>query len=356
MPRLGGNGSTRARHRIWPIDPLDFGVVSLAPRHQHGPESVRTPVLLAALFVAPLVAQATSTIDTTNQYAWGANIGWTNWRPNFDNTNTEGVVVNEFICSGYIYAANVGWINMGNGSPADHIQYKNNSATDFGVNVITYGKEFQAAHRTSHNLPSETGQSGVALLRGYAYGANIGWINFEPSGDPRVSLFTGTFSGYAYSANCGWINLNDALGKVQTDHILMGNDTNGNGIADAWEYLYFGGLLAPGLQNSSPNGNGMTLTQDYNDAVDPTVENANLRITQFVTNPGAVNPVITFTSTTARLYQIEMKTDLLAATWDPDPTFGTLFAPDATPTTSRNLTAASAVKRYYRVKTMRPLP
>lgn len=33
-----------------------------------------------------------------------------------------------------IYGANVGWINMGSGDPANHIQYQNNSATDFGVN------------------------------------------------------------------------------------------------------------------------------------------------------------------------------------------------------------------------------
>src|SRR5437879_5803189 len=169
---------------------------------------MRRFALFLGLIAVPLTAHAASTINSTNQYGWGANIGWTNWRPDFDATNTEGVVTGKFVCSGYIYAANVGWINMGSGNPVDHIQYQNNSATDFGVNCIVYDKEYLSAYQTAHNLPADTPQPGYALLRGYAYGANIGWINFEPQGNPRISLSTGNLSGYAYSANCGWINLN----------------------------------------------------------------------------------------------------------------------------------------------------
>src|SRR3981081_1529365 len=86
--------------------------------------------LLLSLVVLPLAANATSTINSTNAYAWGANIGWTNWRP----SATDGVVIGEFVCSGYVYGANVGWINLGHGFPVNNIQYQNNSAVDFGVN------------------------------------------------------------------------------------------------------------------------------------------------------------------------------------------------------------------------------
>ncbi len=303
---------------------------------------------LIGLLCAAASSWATSTINTTNQYSWGANIGWMNWRPDFTGDNSEGVIVGEFICSGYIYAANVGWINMGNGFtpsaiPTLHIQYSNTSATDFGVNYTL-----------------DPSQPGVGVLRGFAYGANIGWINFEPIGNPRVSLFTGTFSGYAYSANCGWINLNDSLGKVQTNQILMGVDSNGNGIADAWEYLYFGGLLAPGGQNSlSPNGNGMTLLQDYTDGVNPSTTDpasSGLRITVYTTTkPGGVTSNVTFTSTTARLYSIEVNTDLSQPLNWTDSGLS-MFAPDAGTSTTRTVTQTSAIKRYYRAKTMRPLP
>lgn len=51
-------------------------------------------------------------------------------------------------------------------------------------------------------------------------------------------------------------------------------DSNNNGIADAWEFLYFGGLLGPGQQNNvGPNGNGMTLLQDYQDGTNPLLAN-----------------------------------------------------------------------------------
>jgi hypothetical protein len=295
--------------------------------------------LLLALLGLPLLAHATSTIDLTNNSGWGANIGWTNWRPDFDSTNTEGVVVGEFVCSGNVYAANVGWINLGGGSPVNHIQYQNNSATDFGVNYSV-----------------DPTQPGVGILRGFGYGANIGWINFEAQGNPRVSLFTGTFTGYAYSANCGWINLNDLNGKVQTDHIAMGTDSNNNGIPDAWEFLYFGGLLAPGQQNNiGPNGNGMTILQDYEDGTNPLLANNGLRITAYSTNSGGVNSNVTFTSTTARLYTIETNTDLTQPLNWVDSGLG-IFAPDAGTSTTRPVAQTSAVKRFFRVKTMPPLP
>src|SRR6476661_8052620 len=131
-----------------------------------------------------LPALAATTIDAANKYAYGANLGWVDWRGDTNN----GAVIGEYVCSGYIYSANVGWINLGSGAPANQIQYQNNSAADFGVNTDPFGN-----------------------LRGYAYGANIGWINFENTGAPKVDLFTGKFSGYIYSANCGWISLSNAF-------------------------------------------------------------------------------------------------------------------------------------------------
>jgi hypothetical protein len=292
---------------------------------------------LAAIFLGlSLIARGGTTINANHQYSYGANIGWMNWLA--DNA-ADGVVIGEFICSGWIYAANVGWINFGNGMPANNIRYQNNSATDFGVN---YGLD-----------PTKPG---VGILRGYAYGANIGWINFEATGNPRVSLFTGALNGYAYSANCGWINLNDMSGDyVQTDHIAMGVDSNGNGIADAWEYLYFGGLLSPGQENSSPNGSGQTLLQDYQDGVNPNTPNGALRITAYSTNAGGASSNVTFTTNAGRLYTIEVNTDLtMPLNWT-DSGLG-MFAPDQGTSTTRVVTQGSTTKRFFRVKTMRPLP
>lgn len=136
------------------------------------------------------MVHAATTIDSTNRYAYGANLGWLDWRGDTNN----GVVIATNVCSGYIYSANVGWINLGSGTPVNGLHYQNNSASDFGVNLDTSGN-----------------------LTGYAYGANIGWITFEPTyGQPKVNLATGNLSGYVWSANCGWISLSNAVAYVQT--------------------------------------------------------------------------------------------------------------------------------------------
>src|SRR6476646_11480687 len=75
-------------------------------------------------------SRADTTIDPTNRYAWGANIGFTDWRP----STTDGVNIGDNFCAGFIYAANVGWIKMGTGAPTNGISYSNTLGTDFGVN------------------------------------------------------------------------------------------------------------------------------------------------------------------------------------------------------------------------------
>jgi hypothetical protein len=266
------------------------------------------------IFVAALIAIAlarstfaSSTIDSTNANAWGANIGYTNWKP----SPADGVVVGEFVCSGYIYGANVGWINVGNGDPINHIQYSNASAADFGVNYIV-----------------DSASPGQASLRGYAY-------------------------GYAYSANCGWINLDDLNYFAQSDTIAPGVDTDGNGIADAWEYLYFGSLLGAAA-NQDPDGDGMTNLQEYLEGTDPASANDRLRITAYSTNAGGTSSLITWMSTVARLYAIETTTDLVSIPFA-DSGMGT-FTPDAGVVTTRTVPAASAAKRFFRVRAIRPLP
>ncbi|MDB6125338.1 MAG: hypothetical protein JWQ71_4331, partial [Pedosphaera sp.] len=203
-------------------------------------------LLLVLALASP--AWADSTINASNRYAYGANLGWINFR----GDTTNGAVIGEYVCSGYIYSANVGWINLGTGSPADAIQYQNSSPLDFGVN-----------------------HDGQGNLRGYAYGANIGWINFENQGAPKIDLQTGKLSGYAYGANVGWISLSNALAYVQTDVIAPGL-TDTNGLPFAWEYQNFGG---PGVDpNADPDGDGMTNLQEYQADTDPNSSRDNLKI------------------------------------------------------------------------------
>ena len=274
---------------------------------------------------------ADTTIDPSHSFAYGANVGWLNWRGDV----TNGAVVGEYVCSGYIWSGNVGWISLGSGAPENGIQYGNASASDFGVNLV--------GHSISGGVPR-------AQLRGFAYGANIGWINFESQGNPEVSLSTGELTGFAWSANCGWINLNSATSFVQTDTIRSGVDSDGDGIADAYEFLH---TSPPGLAllnaTGDVNGDGQSDLEEYLADTDPLDPDSNLRITAFDTDSGSFS--LTWTSDAARRYRIESTVELSDPMWEL-----TLdnIPPDGTTTTRDGAIAASA-QRFYRVKAYRPL-
>jgi hypothetical protein len=270
------------------------------------------------------LVQAATTIDAVNKYAWGANLGWMDWRGDTAN----GAVIGQYVCSGYIYAANVGWINLGSGAATNGIYYQNLSASDFGVN-----------------------QDGLGNLRGFAYGANIGWINFENNGAAKVDLKTGKFSGSVYSANCGWISLSNAFAFVQTDTIAPGVDTDGDGIADAWELLHFGNLTTANA-TSNFDGDPATDLQEYLADTDPKDATSYLRITAYATAPTGTTNALTWTSALTRLYHVQESLNLGGPIWY-DSTLG-LISPDGA-TTTRNATDTNAPIRFYRVQAAFPL-
>jgi hypothetical protein len=245
------------------------------------------------------------------------------WRGDTNN----GAVIGEYVCSGYIYAANVGWINLGSGTPTNGIYYQNLSSNDFGVN-----------------------QDGLGNLRGYAYGANIGWINFEANGAPKVDLRTGNMSGYVYSANCGWIGLSNVFAVVQTDTIAPGAmDTNGLPIA--WELLNFGHTgVNP---NADPDGDGMSNLQEYLAGTNPNDLNSNLEITYFSSLPGGTQATVTWETVPTRYYYLQKRLTLNANTTWFDSGLG-LISPNGSATT-RVINDTNAPTRFYRVQAVRPL-
>lgn len=282
-------------------------------------------LLIPLLFASPILcARSATTIDPANRYAYGANIGWMDWRGDTSN----GAVIGEYVCSGYIYAANVGWINLGSGAPTNAIQYQNLSGNDFGVN-----------------------HDGSGNLRGFAYGANIGWINFETTGSPRVDLKTGQLSGYVYSANCGWLSLSNAFASVQTHTIAAGADTDHDGLPDAWELQHFG-TLATG-PNDDPDGDGMSNLQEYLAGTDPKSAASSLQITDISAPAPGTAVKLTWTSVTNRFYNVYELLDITAGPGF-DSGLGTI-TPDGPVTTSRLVTNTNAPNRFYRVRAFRPL-
>lgn len=54
----------------------------------------------------------------------------------------------------------------------------------------------------------------------YAYGENIGWVNFEPGQGPGITVTESQLRGFAWAENIGWINLSPATyGGVSNDGV-----------------------------------------------------------------------------------------------------------------------------------------
>ena len=151
-------------------------------------QSIRLRLLITAAIVTTTgAARAQSNIDPAHKFAWGENIGWTNWRD--ADATAQGVRVTLDFLSGFIWGENAGWINVGNG-PTNGVSYANADGTDFGVNLAANGD-----------------------LSGFGWGENIGWVNFDTSSvapdHARFDFAAARFRGYVWSENEGWINLDD---------------------------------------------------------------------------------------------------------------------------------------------------
>jgi hypothetical protein len=275
-------------------------------------------------------ALADSTINEVNRFAYGANIGWLDCRA--DGAN--GAVIGEYVCSGYIYAANVGWIHLGDGTPVNGIRYQNNSAADYGVN-----------------------HDGLGHLRGYAYGANIGWVSLEDQGAPTVDLQTGVLSGYIYAANAGWISLSNTLTSGTRVFVQTGPpacpDSDGDGIADGYEIRWAGNLLVMD-GTTDRDGDGVSDRNEFLADTNPTDAADFLRITAISTADGGLHCDITWTSRPTRQYRIQKRDSFSPDTAWVDSGLGLqLAAPGLT--TTRTVPDAAADERYFRVQAVKPL-
>lgn len=293
------------------------------------------PVLafLLAATIAAAQSAPTTTINSVHRFSHGANFGWMDWH----GRASEGAVVGEFVCSGFVYAANAGWIHLGDGTPADGIYYRNNAAGDFGVN-----------------------HDGTGILHGFAYGANLGWLAFtnrDATGavfdGPKVDLATGRMSGWVWSANGGWITLASSQAFVQTDSMQRGEDSDGDGITDAWELSRLGDLSTADGTSDFDQDN-FTDAREYRADTNPTDPASYFAITAFTAQPGGAPATLTWSSQRTRLYHVQRHANLDPVLPWSDLGFG-LIVPDAGSSTTRTFTDSAAPPSFYRIEAIQPL-
>ena len=152
------------------------------------------PALLSGIVLALLGVTgvlAGGNIDPTNQWAWGANVGWIGFNPTYG-----GVTVYSDHLEGYAWGENIGWMRLGAHEGGGAHTYANDAAGNYGVNRNSSG-----------------------ALSGYAWGASVGWINFNPTGGGvTIDAQTGAFNGYAWGENVGWISVKGAGYGVVTSY------------------------------------------------------------------------------------------------------------------------------------------
>jgi hypothetical protein len=240
-----------------------------------------------------LAAPSGVSVLSANRHSYAANFGWTNWR--WSTSSSSAPVVESTLLRGSLYCANIGWLDLGDGTPTDFIRYSQIGA-DTGVN-----------------------HDGAGNLSGYAYGASIGWVTFDPtiSDAPRIHLTTGAMSGRVYSANCGWIQLGGLKARIFAGRDRDGPLGIGDGIEDAWELEY--GNLAGYANGDNLLGtsaladfdqDGVSDINEYLADTNPFVVNDKLEITHFNYQPqtGAVD--LDWTGSQRRAYTVYCSSDL----------------------------------------------
>jgi len=288
--------------------------------------TVKTLAILCGILASAALSLGESNVNETRSRAWSANTGWIQWRPD----RVYGAKIDEYVCSGFIYSANLGWINLGSGHPLNGIHYQNDSATDFGVNMDSKGN-----------------------LRGSAYGANIGWVGFEDSGAPRIDLDTGDLRGLAYGANIGWINLGEFNSSLSIDFIAPGIDSDSDAIPDAWELEHAGNLETLGKETDT-DFDGQSDLQEYLSDTDPLDLTENYRILEFTKHNDQGSFVLTWISRPTRNYAVEASASFGSQEKWIDLTQPALVGEDGTMSLVLKKDEASN-NSFFRVKVSRPL-
>ena len=197
------------------------------------------------------------------------------------------------------------FLDLGNGAASDNLIFGLNANSLGGLTTQT----FNGSTPSSLNTPSGVAPGNYQILENIQSTANIAtqYDNGTPLGSgllnplnnlTRADNYLGTTAAGGTSYYPGTITEILIYNRALTDperqaietylntrypQIL---DTDGNGLPDAWELQYFGKIGNDPA--SSPDGNGLTLLQDYQQGNDPT--------NYYSQNSGLITPTLAIIS------------------------------------------------------------
>ncbi|MBA4387187.1 MAG: hypothetical protein C0404_04340 [Verrucomicrobia bacterium] len=293
--------------------------------------SVRSMLVVVAAFVMAPSLTADTTVNSTNRWAWSSGASWLDCR--VDTTN--GMVVGQYYCGGYMYGGSAGWIRMGSGQPTNGYRFTNLSTNDYGVN-----------------------HDGKGHLTGFAWSASYGWISFEwtnnpdASTAPKVNLQNGVLSGNAWGGSLGWISLSNISAYVKTDFMTNG-PAAANGMPVAWQMSTVGATNILKGGTNDWDSDGASDYREYVSGTNPTNASEYLLVDSCTISSGT-NFVLTWPSEDTRLYKVETNGALTNATGWADSGFG-VISPSSSGVTTLTLSCGSVSQLYYRVKVFLPL-
>ena len=158
--------------------------------------------------LASSFAYSQTNIDSINKYSCQENCGWMNWRDSGSPSGTRGAHIAGTFLSGMVWNENIGFLDLGDGTPANNSNYANLDGVDAGVNIL---------------------------------------------------------GGLAWGENIGWVNLDDAVHFVG---IRCPADFNDDGAIDFFDYLDFVDDFSANLTTADFNLDGSIDFFDYLDFVD----------------------------------------------------------------------------------------
>ena len=205
-------------------------------------------VLLSAATAAAQDSGLTRTnVSPLHFRAWQENCGWTDWRQAGQPPGSEGAVIHGTFLSGMIWLENAGWLTLGDGTPGidgARPAYSNSGGEDAGVNINPKGD-----------------------LDGFAWGENIGWVNFNTLGAlgdarARYDAPAERFRGYAWGENVGWLNLDDA--RLYVARVCYA-DCDENRLLNVNDFTCFLNRFAARDPYANCDGSGMEPVFNVND-------------------------------------------------------------------------------------------